>query len=69
MTNTIKYEVTGMLIKKDDTVVYGIVEYTHAESKKKAMNNIGYRLGGRIVGNAVEVVTNTNTAYEQISLF
>lgn len=67
MTGRIKYEVTGMLIKKDDSVVYGIKEFTHAESKKKALSNIGYRLGGRVVGDANEV-KEPESQYEQLSL-
>jgi hypothetical protein len=68
MTGRVKYEVTGFVVHRDDRVTYGIKEYTYAESPKKALSNIGYRLKGRVVGKAVEVVEPT-PAYEQISLF
>jgi hypothetical protein len=62
-----RYEVTGFLVKKDDTVVYDVKEYTNAISEAKAISNISYRLNGRMVGVAKELPP-IKPKYEQLVL-
>ena len=70
MTSKQKYEVTGLVVHYNDSVSYNIKEYTYATSKSQAMNNIGHRLKGRVVGNAVMIPEEDKKVINgQLSLF